>query len=87
MAAVRDRGVDRAAGERGPVDATVPLFRDVGFDADHRPTLTAASVRPLIGLDDPADERMADDVAGAEADHRDLLDALELGDRVGEAGL
>ena len=41
--------------------------------------------RPLIGLDDPAHERMAHDVAGAEADHRELLDPLQLGDRVVEA--
>ena len=42
---------------------------------------------PFIGFDDPPDERVADDVGGGEADHRDALDALELADRVGEAGL
>ena len=83
MAARRDRARrPRGSAERDASRCVLSQSSDhVGFDA------RIICCRALIGLDDPADERVADDVAGAEADHGDAGDALELADRVGEAGL
>src|SRR5215218_3184688 len=45
-------------------------------------SITGSAPRPFIGLDDPADERMADDIGGTEADHAELGNALELPNRI-----
>ena len=58
-----------AGGERFPVARRATGLRATGVDLKHR--------LPLIGLDDPPDDRVAHDVAGGEAAHRDALDPLE----------
>ncbi|VXC42365.1 hypothetical protein SPHINGOT1_10124 [Sphingomonas sp. T1] len=43
-----------------------------------------SGVAALIGFDDAADDRVADDVADGEAAHRDALDPLQTADRIGQ---
>src|SRR3954470_6069645 len=47
--------------------------------------IDALSPRPLIGLDDAPDQRVANDVGRGEPDHRDAFDPFEAANGIGEA--
>ena len=66
------------------VDGDRPAPPPSGSAHDHDDAASPAP-RRVIGVDDPADQRMADDVGGGEADLGDAGDAAEQADRLDQA--
>src|SRR5438309_9988076 len=65
----------------GRTSDSVPAPLDFARDERNLAFAQPSRLRTLIGFDDAADERVADDVASPEANHRDARDAVQLADR------